>query len=175
MSELWSSIASSPTGPDAEQDGRFLLNLEPQIRQEMEKYGLGHPKGSELVIIFAEMCNAAAKRLMGFEGRKLRLAKSLLETANRNLKLDSSYLLFLENRKTLALTYNNLGCLFQKQSRYQVYDLNSRWPTRQHYREVLVGSPVRALHAYLLALVGPHTMDHTPIDAPLSARAAGRL
>ncbi len=129
MSELWSSIASSPTGPDAEQDGRFVLNLEPQIRQEMEKYGLGHPKSSELAIIFAEMCNAAAKRLMGFEGRKLRLAKSLLDMASRVLKLDSSYLLFLENRKTLALTYNNLGCLFQKQSRYQVHQKNGHWRT----------------------------------------------
>jgi hypothetical protein len=121
MSELWSSIASLPAGPDAEQDGHSVLHLEPQIRQEMEKYGLGHPKSSELAIIYAEMCNAAAKRLLAFEGRRLRLAKALLETANRVLKLDSSYLLFLENRKALALTYNNFGCLYQKQARYQVH------------------------------------------------------
>ena len=86
----------------------------------MEKFGLGHPKSSELAIIFANMCNAAAKQLLGFEGRKLRIAKKLLDIAQHVLRLDSSYLLFMDNRKTLALTYNNRGCLLQKQSRYQV-------------------------------------------------------
>jgi hypothetical protein len=120
MSELWSSIASLQEGPDAEQEGRTVLGLEPKIKHEMEKYGFGHPKSSELAIIYANMCNAAAKQLMGYEGRKSKLAKKLLDVAQHTLRLDSSYLLFLDNRKALALTHNNRGCLFQKQSRYQV-------------------------------------------------------
>ena len=121
MSELWSSIAGfSKDDPDAEQEGQTVLRLQQQVVQEMEKYGLAHPKSSELAIIFADMCNAAAKRLMGFHGRKLRLSKKLLDSAKHVLGLDSSYLLFLDNRKTLASTHNNLGCLYQKQCRYQV-------------------------------------------------------
>ena len=111
--------APLPYTPE-ETDAKSVLELVGEIQAEVERYGQGHPKGSELVIFYANMCNQSAKPLIGGSGRSQKLARRLLDKALRFLNLDSSFMLLLENRTALALTRNNLGCLLHKQSRFQV-------------------------------------------------------